>query len=172
MNENQSLSTSKIWNSSHTSHSPATLSTFFTRELSVLCMFSSWRIYNELFLVLVAGEFASGPLAADIRDVTVGKPFQLNCPKHSYMRGCVYNWGKSNAFGMKHLKRYQNRVILSNGTLLFSAITQRDVDDFSKDDYQCIVDCWFGNFHSMSRSHSVYLNKRAGKNLRDISYSW
>ncbi|XP_046852723.1 contactin-4-like isoform X3 [Xenia sp. Carnegie-2017] len=109
----------------------------------------------------VAGEFASGPLAADIRDVTVGKPFQINCPKHSYMRGCVYNWGKSNAFGMKHLKRYQNRVILSNGTLLFSAITQRDVDDFSKDDYQCIVDCWFGNFHSMSRSHSVYLNKRA-----------
>ena len=122
-------------------------------------------ILLECLIILVVGKFQNAPALPDIHKVVRGEPFQLRCPKHSYMRGCLYQWGgNSHAVGIKHLKKNRNRVILPDGTLFFSAITKKDVNDFGCDDcgHVCIMDCRFGGTHKMVTSYKIRLNETEG----------
>ena len=118
-----------------------------------------------MFPSLVVGEF-EGDVSTDIRQVVEGQPLHLSCPKHSYMRGCVYKWGgNSLTGGMKFINENRNRVVLQNGTLFFSAITKIDMTEFAWDNggCKCILDCVFPHFHKMASSHKVGLNRTGGK---------
>ncbi|XP_028404873.1 contactin-3-like [Dendronephthya gigantea] len=110
----------------------------------------------------VDGSFIGGQSQPDIRQVVVGRPYSLQCPKHSYTRGCVYKWGgHSHSTGVKHMRDFKHRVVLPNGTLFFSAVDDTDIIDFGLmgGGHGCILDCFFPSFHGMARSHKINFNK-------------
>ena len=112
------------------------------------------------------GSFIGNQSLTDIRPVVVGQPYFLNCPKHSYTRGCNYNWGRHrDSQGLAHIKDDEHRVLLPNGTLFFSAITRTDIDDFGAKNggHGCIIDCYFSGFHGMATSHKINFNETGGK---------
>lgn len=124
----------------------------------------------------VAGKFKAGK-TEEIRQVTVGRPYRLECPKHSHSSGCLYKWGsRSPRSGLRHLDEYSNRVILEDGTLLFSTIQDRDVEDFTRG-YKCILDCVFPKCQSSIMSHAIIFNATKGKEEKlfrsvRISINW
>ena len=116
-------------------------------------------------LLPVLGEFVN-VTPPDIRPVVKGQPYHLKCPKHSYTRGCFYKWGRNTAFGMKHIREDIRRVILPEGTLFFSALTDQDIEEFGwkGGGYHCMLDCVLPGKKTVTHtSHAISLNQTAGE---------
>ena len=73
------------------------------------------------------GEFLNK--ATETRNVVIGKQFQLECPAHKLTQHAVYKWGGSDEVtGTWFFIDRPNALVLSDGTLFFSSVTQADVD--------------------------------------------
>ena len=90
-------------------------------------------------------------------DVTLGRKKVIKCPPRGKGFGVSYDWGKfSSLDGFKSLGTTENRFITSQGDLIFSYITQQDIDDVSNiGGLQCRMQAG-KNYYD---SHTIRLNK-------------
>ena len=67
--------------------------------------------------------------ATETRNVVIGKQFQIQCPAHGLTQHAVYKWGGSDeGTGTWFFNGRPNALVLSDGTLFFSSVTQADID--------------------------------------------
>ena len=73
------------------------------------------------------GEFFSK--STETRNVVIGKQFQIECPAHGLTQHAAYKWGGTDDVGGTWFFIHRpNALVLSDGTLFFSSVTQADVD--------------------------------------------
>ena len=82
------------------------------------------------FIVSVAGDFIYSN--DKVAPVTLGKPVEIQCPKHEPSFGVAYRWGGYNSAGdpstfLPFLEN-QHIAVTLDGTLVVMFVTKKDVD--------------------------------------------
>jgi hypothetical protein len=71
----------------------------------------------------------------------IGQAYYLDCPKHEPGSHIFYKWGKSSEItGAKFMPDKDNYIVLDNGTLFYSHITQDDVTQFNDKEWKCAME--------------------------------
>ena len=115
------------------------------------------------FFFIVFGHFVNRsdhPL--EWRKVKIGYPFRLVCPPHSYTYPKSFKWGVRNNF----IQEDKHKIILPNGDLFFTSITQKIIDGIRKQfpsGMSCILEMPgdIGNHHEYSRKFLLYKDQQS-----------
>ena len=104
-------------------------------------------------------------------DVIVGQFFRLPCPRHSFTRNTVYKWGGSDFRGSWFYPQNENVMVLEDGTLFFSHVTEEDVRLFRRNNgVSCMLNAVNEDITKIELSGAFKLNEEGGKciNIRCV----
>ncbi|XP_028417506.1 fibronectin type III domain-containing protein-like [Dendronephthya gigantea] len=93
-----------------------------------------------------AGEFDQTVPPNRTEDVVVGQANFIKCPKHEPGSNVIYKWGKSTAItGTKFLEIRPNYIVLDDGTLFYSHLTEENANQFNKYGWVCGMEAKVGD---------------------------
>ena len=93
------------------------------------------------------------------QNVVIGEKLEIACPKHGFTQNVVYKWGGSGVTGTWFFQDKPNALVLGDGRLFFSHVTEDDVKTITqKGGIRCLLEATDGDTIKFETSAPFKLN--------------